>query len=121
MKKLGILAFSSVALLSIAAPFMALAQTPTIVLPPTGQGGPITGGADVIALVNQVLFWVATLFWIGAVIFIFLAAFGYLTAAGDPEKVKNASHRLLYAVIAVAVGLMAYGIPTLVNNFLRGK
>jgi len=52
---------------------------------------------------------------------IFLSAFGYLTAAGDPEKVKTASHRLLYAVIAVAVGLMAYGIPALVNNFLSRK
>lgn len=107
--------------LSVLFPVLAFAQTPTIVTPPVGQPGPITGGSDVIGLVNQVLFWVATLFWIAAVIFIFIAAFGYLTAAGDPEKVRNASHRLLYAVIAVAVGLMAYGIPTLVNNFLSRR
>lgn len=53
-----------------------------------------------------------------AVIFIILAAFKYLTAAGDPEKVKSASHMLLYAVIAIIVGIVAKAVPGLVGSFL---
>src|SRR6266404_1501595 len=77
------------------------AQPPYIAPSPTVTG-PITNVGIVIDLINKILFWVATLFWIAAAIFVFYAAFVYLTAAGDEEKVKKASHTLLYAVVAIA-------------------
>lgn len=106
--------------LMIAAPFLALAQAPVQVPPPTTPG-PITSGQGFVDLLNVVLRWVATAFWILAALFVFIAAYKYLTAGGDPEKVKSASSNLLYAVIAIAVAIMAYGLPVLVGNFLRGQ
>lgn len=54
-----------------------------------------------------------------AIIFILVAAFKYLTAAGDPQKVKDASGYVIYAAIAVAVALLAKGIPALVGSFFN--
>ena len=89
--------------------------------PPAYKGpeglGEVTGW---IKLLKKVLEWAATSFWIFAIIMLFIAAYTYLTAAGEPEKVKKAHKLLLYAVIAIAVGLLAYGIPKLVEDFLGG-
>ncbi len=57
-------------------------------------------------------------FWILAAIMIIYAAFIYLTAGGDPEKVKKASHMLLYAAIAMAVALLATVLPNLVASIV---
>ena len=81
----------------------------------------ITGDqGSVMGLLKTSLGWLAVIFWIAAVGFIFYAAFLYLTAAGDTEKVKKASHSLLYGVIAIAVALMAYGLPLFIQNVLKG-
>ena len=74
----------------LVAPVLAFAQLPTIA-PSPNVAGPITGSQSFINLVNQILFYVATLFWILAAVFVFYAAYLYLTAAGDEEKVKQAS------------------------------
>ncbi|TSC81708.1 MAG: hypothetical protein G01um101420_905 [Parcubacteria group bacterium Gr01-1014_20] len=116
MKKLGLFLLLSV----LVFPFLAAAQLPTPAPEPTDPG-PVDSGQDIVDLINQFLFWLATIFWIAAAGFIFYAAFLYLTAAGDAEKVKTASHALLYGVIAIAVGLMAYGLPVLVRNVLGGN
>ena len=49
-----------------------------------------------------------------------IAAYQYATSGGDPEKVGDASKRLLYAAIAVAVALIAQGVPYIVGSFLNG-
>lgn len=85
---------------------------------PPGSTGPIQDPRQVIGLLNAILVWVASAFWILAVIFVFYAAYIYLTAGGDPERIKKAHKQLLYAVIAIAVALMAYGMPLLVRNIL---
>ncbi len=117
MKKLGLILVLAV----LAMPFLALAQSlPEPVDPPGDVSAPIKSGGDIVDRINTFLVWLATIFWIAAAGFIFYAAFLYLTAAGDAEKVKTASHALLYGVIAIAVGLMAYGLPFLVKNVLGG-
>lgn len=103
----------------VIAPTLAAAQLPSPVNPPS-TAGPVTSVGGILGLLNTILTWVAYIFWIAAAAFIFYAAFLYLTAAGDPEKVKKASHQFLYAVVAIVVGLMAYGLPLLVQNFLGG-
>lgn len=115
MKKFGLFVLLSV----LVFPLLAAAQLPVPAPEPTVTG-PITSGQGAIDLINTFLFWLATIFWIAAAGFIFYAAFLYLTAAGDAEKVKTASHALLYGVIAIAVGLMAYGLPVLVKSVLGG-
>lgn len=54
------------------------------------------------------------------IFFVVLAAFKYLTAAGDPDKVKAASHQLLYAAVAIVVALLAKGLPSIVNSIVGG-
>ena len=54
------------------------------------------------------------------IFFVILAAFKYLTASGDPEKVKAASQDLLYAAVAIVVGLLAKGIPLIVGSLVGG-
>ena len=96
-------------------------QQPPIVQPPLGGPGPVQSPDEAISLLRQVLVWLATIFWILAVIFIFWSAFNYLTARGDQEKADKAKKMLWYAIIAIAIGLMAYAIPTFVDRFLRAR
>jgi len=83
--------------------------------------GPISSPQGIIDLVNNVLFWTATIFWIAAAGFVLYAAYIYLTAGGDAERVNKAHKQLLWAVVAIAVGLMARGLPFLIYTFLGGK
>ena len=64
---------------------------------------------------------IQTIFWILAVVFIILAAFKYLTAQGDETKVKAAKSMLIYAIIAIAVALLATSIKPIVDSFLGGE
>jgi hypothetical protein len=61
-----------------------------------------------------------TIFWILAVAFIIWAAFTYLTAGGNEERVSTAKKRLVYALIAAAIALLAVGIDIIVENLLLG-
>ena len=112
MKKL-ISGFSA-GIAAAALPVLALAQ----VAPPS----PFTdiGGFKTFLCVT-VVGWMFTFLIVLAIIFILIAAFKYLTASGDPEKVKSASHTLIYAAIAVAVALLARGIPLIVGTFIGGN
>ncbi|MDO8504234.1 MAG: hypothetical protein Q7S36_00065 [Candidatus Liptonbacteria bacterium] len=52
------------------------------------------------------------------IFFVVLAAFKYLTSGGDPEKVKEASQDLLYAAVAIVIGLLAKGVPAIVGSLV---
>jgi hypothetical protein len=65
--------------------------------------------------------WFIGIFWIVAVAMVVWAAFLYLTAGGNEEKITEAKKRLLYAVIAAAIALMATGIDFLVEMLLKGS
>lgn len=78
----------------------------------------ITSVGDVYILINQIfniLFWLLIVL---AALFIIWAAFSYLTAGGDPEKVKVANQKVIYAAVAVVVAVLAKAIPTVVCSFL---
>ena len=79
---------------------------------------PLTKVQDIVDLARKVGTWVATIFWIAAVGAIFYAGFLYLTAGDDTERVKKAKKQLMYSIIAIALGVMAYGMPELVKSFL---
>jgi len=92
-------------------PFLALAQTP----PPVTT---IDDVGDVYNILRGALTVLRTVFFIVAAIFIIIAAFKYLTAQGDPEKVGAARQMIIYAVVAIAVALLATVIDNIVANFL---
>ncbi|MBI5733199.1 hypothetical protein HY967_04620 [Candidatus Jorgensenbacteria bacterium] len=98
---------------AIALPFVAFAQ---VTQPVTA---PVTSITQVPRLLNSILGWFQVIFFGIAAIFIVLAAFQYLTAAGDEEKVKKAKQMIIYAVVAIAVAVMATAVQGIVTSILR--
>ncbi|MDP2598446.1 MAG: hypothetical protein Q8P49_01300 [Candidatus Liptonbacteria bacterium] len=97
-----------------ALPVLALAQGQ---LPQT----PITGIGGVQNFICTVIVgWMFTFLIVLTVVFVLVAAYKYLTAAGDPEKVKSASHMLIYAAVAIVVALFARGLPLIVGSLFSG-
>lgn len=118
-KNIALFSLMVVALFTISNVY-AQTQVP-IVPPPVGGPTPVSSPDEAIALLRKVFQWLAIIFWIVAVGMIFWAGFRYLTSGGEPEKVKSANAALKYAIIAIAIGLVAYGVPTFVDQFLRGR
>lgn len=114
IKKVGILAGA------LFLPLIAQAQAT-----PAAAQGATSVPATPFNTVSSVLNFVCTIFgWMFyflialAVVFVVVAAFKYLTSSGNAEGVKSANSTLLYAAIAVAVALLAKGIPLIVADFL---
>jgi hypothetical protein len=98
----------------LALPLLAAAQAPPQVpdVPPSGALNYILGVFQ--TLTN----WLLTALIALAVIFVIIAAYHYLTAAGDPEKVKKASNMMIYAAVAIGVGLLSKVIVALAQNLV---
>lgn len=82
---------------------------------------PIRDVEGLIALAERIAGWTARIFWAVAVIAVLYSGYLFLTAGGDAEKVTKARKQLLYAVIAMAIGVMAFGFPALVESILKGR
>lgn len=93
-----------------ALPLLASAQA----LPSGGPTG-ISGVFDLVCLIFGYLFFVLIL---ATIFFVIMAAFKYLTAGGDPEKVKAASHQLLFAAVAIVVGILAKVLPSIAASII---
>ncbi|MDP3880804.1 MAG: hypothetical protein Q8Q32_01300 [bacterium] len=72
-----------------------------------------------IAYAEKVANWLFTALLIVAVIMIIIAAFRYLFAGGDETKIKKANQGLLYAAVAIAVGLLAQAIVFIVASIVQ--
>ena len=76
----------------------------------------ITGTVDVQDFLCIGLDW---MFWVLIVLSIamfLVGAYRYTTSQGEPEKVHTANKTLLYAAIAVAVALIAGGMPLIIDT-----
>lgn len=94
-------------------PLLAFAQRST--LPQIN----VTGPADVIRIINNVLNWSASvLFVIGAIALIY-AAIRFLTSGGSEAAVASAKSALLYAIIGIAVGVIALAIEPFIEGVFR--
>ncbi len=76
-----------------------------------------SGFQGVIDYINQASSWLFGILLVVVVTFLIYAAFLYLTSGGDEEKTKKAKSYIIYAVVALAVGILAAGIVTLVGSF----
>lgn len=82
---------------------------------------PGTSVSDVSGIYGKfivIIKWIYTLFLALTVIFIIMAAFAYLTAGGDPNKVKKANSKLIYAIVAIVVAILAFSLRTIIQNFI---
>lgn len=80
--------------------------------------GPVRSFTNVKKVLNTFLSDVVWLFAAAAIAAVFYAGFLYLTAGGDQEKTVKAKGALRFAVIAIIIGLMAYGLPLLISSLL---
>ena len=79
---------------------------------------PITTLDDILSLIGRVGDWISAIVLALAIIFILVSAFQFLTAAGNPEKISSARNMLIYALVAVAIAAVAWGLPDLVKSLV---
>jgi len=105
------------ALLGLVIPSLAgaFATPPGISTTPTP---PINTTGDLTRFLCTLLLWVFWALIVLAVLFALIAAYRYVTSSGEPEKRSKANKTLLYAAIAVAVAIIAVGVPDLISSFL---
>lgn len=116
--------FVLLAILFAFPPFLADAITPGTIPTPQQLGvqePPVKTAQETLDVLARVVKWIYTIFFIAAVAFILFAAFNYLTGASQPEKIKTAHTQLVYALIAIAIALLAVGAVTIIQNVLGGK
>jgi len=89
-----------------------------------GEGGPSCGpdGKWGICCMFNTMYtvtnWVFYIMTVVAVLMIVFGGFTYLTAAGDPGKASKGKNILMYAIIGLAIALIAKVIPSLVRFVL---
>lgn len=82
-----------------------------------GQSDPVNVGGVVGGIVQWLLFAVGAI----SVIMLIWGGIRYATSAGDSNKVTSAKNTIMYALIGLAVALLAYAIVGLVINSLSGQ
>jgi len=78
----------------------------------------ITTPEKVVELINKFGGWFYSVLVALAVIFIIYAAFKFLTAGGDEKNIETAKQQLIYAIIALAVAMLATGVVAVMKEFL---
>ena len=76
---------------------------------------------DIWEILDRALNWFFGIALAIAAIMLVYAGFNYVTAAGNEEKIKTATKTLIFALIGVAIALLARGLPLLIQEFLQGK
>ena len=79
----------------------------------------VTSPADIIRLINNVLNWAASVLFVIAAIMLIYAAILYMTSGGSEEKAKNAKNALLFAIIGIAIGVIALAIEPFIEGVFR--
>lgn len=91
------------------------ATTTACELGPITQSGKYWGMACMIDTIYTVTNWIFYVLILVAVIMLVLGGFTYIVAAGDPEKAGKGKKLLTYAIIGLAIALLAKVIPSVVK------
>ncbi|HEX9721727.1 MAG TPA: hypothetical protein VGA53_00505 [Candidatus Paceibacterota bacterium] len=81
---------------------------------PTGP----QSGAEAVNLIINLTNWLFVGFMLLAVIILVLAGWQFITSGGDPQNVAKARSKLLWAFVAIAIAVMARGVPIVVKSIL---
>jgi len=106
----------SVSLLS----FMFMFSFASFALAETSVPGTITDSgiesmADVVELIEDIAGWFQVIVLAIAVFMIIWAGFTWMIAGGDDEKLTKARQTLIYALVGIAVVVVAYGLVELMK------
>lgn len=75
------------------------------------------GASGVLTLIGTASGWFLGILIALAVILIMIGAYNYLFSEGNEEKLTLAKNYVLYALVAVAIGLLARGLVLLIGYF----
>jgi len=73
---------------------------------------------DVVDLVEAIAGWFQVIVLAIAVVMIIYAGFTWMTAGGDDEKLGSARQTFIYALVGIAVVLVAYGLVKLMTTLV---
>ena len=92
----------------------------SIAAPPTAPGLPnqITSVWDVFI---KILNFIWPVFIGFAIIMFIVAGFFFLTANGEPGKLSTARTSVIWGIVGVAVGVIAFSIPYIIQKELVGN
>jgi hypothetical protein len=82
------------------------------------QGTSIGGFDDVIGLIEKASLWLLRIIIAVSVIMILVGAFYYTTSGGSEDKVEKGKKYIIYAVVGIAVALLAQAIVSLTQQFV---
>jgi len=107
---------ASILALSLVLPVITLAQetfpftaaSPRFLLPTLGLE------ATVVRITNILFYFIVLI----SIIMVIWGGVTLATAAGDPTKVDLARHLIMYALIAIAVGAISWGLINLVASYI---
>lgn len=69
-------------------------------------------------VIDAILRFVWPVFIGFAVLMFILAAFQFFTSQGEPEKVNSARQFVIWGIVGVVVGVLAFSLPFAVQSFL---
>lgn len=79
--------------------------------------GPKSAG-EVLQIIEVISEWIFAIFLAISVIFLIWGAFEFVIGQGDPQKLTGAKQRLLWAVIGIALALVANGADNVLRSIL---
>ena len=86
----------------------------------TGLATNVKTASDVVGIIQGVVGWIQVFFYVAATLMVVLAAWDYLNSGGNEEKVQSAKNKLIYAIVAVIIAVIAGGVVRLVFTFVTG-
>jgi uncharacterized membrane protein YidH (DUF202 family) len=90
-----------------------------LLLAPLTAFGAVDSPEKVVGVIEKASVWLYNILIAGSVVMIIIAAFNFLGSGGSEEKVTKAKNQVIYAVIAVAVAILATSVQKLIQDFLQ--
>ncbi|MDP2735294.1 MAG: hypothetical protein Q8P12_03740 [bacterium] len=75
-------------------------------------------GADILSRISLIANWVFAIFLAISLIYILLGAFQFVTAGADPARISQAREKLIYAMVGIAIALLAAGFPAIIRTIV---
>tara|TARA_Y100000310_G_scaffold328929_1_gene397909 strand:- start:755 stop:1129 length:375 start_codon:yes stop_codon:yes gene_type:complete len=85
----------------------------------SGLDTPVESVEGVLVLLQDIVGWMQVFFYVIATLMIVLGAWDYLLSDASEEKVKKAKDKILYAIVAIIIAVIAGGIVRLVETFVN--
>lgn len=82
---------------------------------------PVTNLTGLMAVINKASQWMFGILMALSVVMILYSAFLYMFSGGSDDKIKKAKDTLTYAIIAVAIAVLAGGVGVLIRNFFNSS